>query len=410
MSAQPADRSQPKQALTLPLLAGLALLSASGPLATDMYLPALPVIVDDLATSPAMVQLTLSGFMLGLGVGQLIIGPISDSLGRRGLLIAGAFLQLVASIGCAVAPDMRTLIVTRLLQGLGGGACVVLARAVVPDLAKGRAAAKGFALLMTIQAIAPIVAPIAGGFLLEPIGWRGLFWVLAAIAALQLAVPLFLVRESKPVEERSPASVRGIMANYKYVLKNPVFRWYVVAFGFGFSVMFSYIAASSFVIQGHLGLSPQVYSIIFGVNAMGLMASNMVNARLVDRIAPAKILRTALSVMVLASTLIVVAALTQPTAIVILPLLFIAVSQIGMVMGNAMAVGTNYVRARAGSATALMGFSQFFLAALLSPLMGLGSNPTLTMGLGMLASACVALCGTVMGGRVAASRGMGSGE
>ena len=249
----PEDRRPGRQQLTTPLLMGLALLSASAPFSIDMYLPALPGIVDDLDTTQSMVQLTLSGFLVGLAVGQLIVGPVSDAVGRKKLMVGGAVVAMIAAVLAALSPDIEILILARLIQGLGSGACVVLARAVVPDLARGEAAARAFSLLMTIQGVAPIVAPVVGGLLVEPLGWRGLFWVLAGVALLQLLVSVFVVRESMPVGDRSPATVRGVLGNYAYVLGNPGYRGYLVTFAFGFGAMFSYISASPFVLQEQLG-------------------------------------------------------------------------------------------------------------------------------------------------------------
>ena len=158
----PEDRRPGRQQLTTPLLMGLALLSASAPFSIDMYLPALPGIVDDLDTTQSMVQLTLSGFLVGLAVGQLIVGPVSDAVGRKKLMVGGAVVAMIAAVLAALSPDIEILILARLVQGLGSGACVVLARAVVPDLARGEAAARAFSLLMTIQGVAPIVAPVVG--------------------------------------------------------------------------------------------------------------------------------------------------------------------------------------------------------------------------------------------------------
>ena len=389
------DRRPGRQQLTVRLLMGLALLSASAPFSIDMYLPALPGIVDDLGTTQSMVQLTLSGFLLGLAVGQLIIGPVSDAVGRKKLLVAGAVVAMAAAVFAALAPGIEALILARLIQGLGSGACVVLARAVVPDLARGESAARAFALLMTIQGVAPILAPVVGGLLVEPVGWRGLFWVLAGVALLQLLVSVFVVRESMPVEKRSPATVRGVLGNYAYVLRNPGYRGYLVAFSFGFGAMFSYISASPFVLQEQLGLSVRVYSLIFAVNALGLVAGNYLNSRLIGRVHTPTLLRGAL-INLLAGSLALLAVLQWwPVLWLILPLLFLTIAQMGVILGNATALGTGLVRERAGSASALMGFAQFGLAGLISPLMGLGDDPGVTMAIGMVGCAVVALLGWI---------------
>lgn len=399
-SSESRDGSRrPKQELNTTLLFGLALLSAAAPFAIDMYLPALPIIAADLSTTSAMVQLTLSGFMLGLGIGQLIIGPISDATGRKSWLVGGAAVALAASIIAALAPTIEVLILCRLLQGLGSGACIVLARAVIPDLVVGKKAAKAFALMMTIQGIAPVLAPVAGGLLVNPIGWRGLFWVLALVNVAQLLVALFVVRESRPPEERTEATFRGILGNYVYVLKNPVYRGYTVSFAFGFATLFCYISASPFVVQEQMDLSVGAFTAFFAVNSLGLMAGNMINSRLIDKFETNTILRVAQLLLIGFGVALLIAVNFTISPWVIFPLVFLAVSQVGMVLGNSTALGTGAVRERAGSASAVMGFMQFGLAAGVSPLMGLGSSAAVTMAIGMVV--CVVIS---FGGQLYATR------
>lgn len=391
----------PKQELSTTLLFGLALLSAAAPFATDMYLPALPLIVEDLDTTQAMVQLTLSGFMLGLAVGQLIVGPISDATGRKKLLVGGAGIALAASIVAALSPNIEILIFCRLLQGLGSGACIVLARAVIPDLAVGKKAAKAFALMMTIQGIAPVAAPVLGGLLVSPIGWRGLFWVLAGVNVAQLLVAVFLVRESRPPEEHTEASLRGIFGNYLYVLKNPAFRGYTIAFAFGFAAMFCYISASPFVVQEQMGLSVGAFTAFFAVNSLGLVAANMVNAKLIDHFEPHTILRGAQLLLAVFTVALLIAVNLTLSPWVIFPLVFLCISQIAPILGNSTALGTGAVRERAGSGSAVMGFLQFGLAAVVSPVMGLGPNAALTMSIGMVVCVSISLGGQVYAARAA---------
>lgn len=393
-----------RQRLTVPLLLALALLSASAPFSIDMYLPALPAIAGDLDTTRPMVQLTLSGFLAGLAVGQLIIGPLSDSLGRHRLMLLGAAVALAAAVLAATAPGIGWLIAARLVQGLGSGACIVLSRAVVPDLAEGEKAAKAFALLMTIQGVAPIIAPVVGGFLSGPVGWRGLFWILAGLAAVQLAVVVLVIRESRPPGERSPATVRGILGNYSYVLASRGYRGYLVALAFSFAAMFSYISASPFLMQEQLGLSVQAYAVMFAVNGVGLIGGSMLNNRLIGVLEVRRILLVALGILVAASLTLLLVVAVYPSLWLIMALLFVAVSQNGVILGNATALGTGLVRERAGSASALMGFSQFGLAGLVSPLMGLGSDAGVTMALGMVVGSLVALSGALYAGRVTAGR------
>ncbi|MDO5511691.1 multidrug effflux MFS transporter [Corynebacterium sp.] len=390
------------QQLTVRLLMALALLSASAPFAIDMYLPALPDIARDLGTTQPMVQLTLSAFLAGLAGGQLIIGPLSDALGRHRLMLVGTVVALLAAVAAALAPGIETLILARLIQGLGAGAAIVLSRAVVPDLAVGEAAAKAFALLMTIQGVAPILAPVLGGLLAEPIGWRGLFWVLAGLAGIQVVVVLAVIPESRPLEQRSPATVRGVLANYALVLGNRGYRGYLVTFAAAFSAIFCYISASPFLMQEQLGMSVRGYGFIFALNGVGIIAGSLVNGRLIGRVPTERLLLGALGVQAAASLLLVAVAAWYPEKWLILGLLFVVVAHISVVMGNATALGTGLVRERAGSASALMGFAQFGIAGLVSPLMGLGENVGVTMALGMVVCFLVALGAAVYATRVTA--------
>lgn len=391
--------AQGKQQLSTPLLLGLALLTATPALSTDMYLPALPLIATDLDTTTPMVQLTLSAFMAGMAMGQLIIGPISDSVGRRRLLLAGAVISLVASIACALAPTIGVLIAMRLLQGLGGGACVVIARAIVPDLARGREAAQAFALLMIIQAAAPILAPVIGGVVSEPLGWRAVFWVLAAINVAQVAVVVLGIRESRPVEERTGAGLSGMISNYLYVLKNPQFLAYTLALALSFGAMFSYISASPFVLQNQMGMSPLMFSVVFAVNAVALMLSGFVNRRLLQSFHPHHIMRiTVISFIILMLVLVAEVTLIRSTAL-FLVLVFLAVAHVPFLMANATALGIAVVRERAGSGSAVMGFTQFAVGGLVSPMVGLGSDRALSMAVGMVACALLAGAAVWLAGR-----------
>lgn len=372
------------------LLMAIALLSASAPFAIDMHLPALPVIAADLGTSESLVQLTLSGFVLGLGVGQLIVGPLSDAVGRKWLMVAGAVVAFGAAVVAAFAPSIGVLIGARVVQGLGSGACLVVSRAVIPDLASGRRASQAFATMMSIQTLAPVVAPLAGGILLDPLGWRGLFWVLAGIAAAQLGAAAWVIPESRPRHLRSRVSVSAVAANYRYVLADAGYRGYLCAVIFTFATLFSYISASPFFFQNELGYSPRAFSLLFALNATALLAGNIVNARLQVRFDPRGIMRVAVVIYGAAAAGVLVAVLVSAPDWVIFALLVAVMSQQGLIQPNAMSLGQLQVRSRAGGASALMGFFQFSSAALVSPLMGLGDSAGVAMASGMLVFSLVA--------------------
>lgn len=391
--------AQGKQQLTTPLLLGLALLTASPALATDMYLPALPAIAEDLDTTPPMVQLTLSAFMAGMAFGQLVIGPISDSMGRRTLLLGGAIASLIASIACALAPSIGILVVARLIQGLGGGACVVIARAIVPDLARGREAAQAFSLLMIIQGIAPVAAPVIGGLLTAPFGWTSVFWALAVINVAQVAVVILGIKESKPPRERTAAGFRGVMSNYRFVLTNGQFLAYAFTLAFAFGAMFSYISASPFVMQEQMGMSVVAYSVVFGVNSLGLMIGGFLNRRLINSYHPHHIMRIILSSFTVLTAMLIVEVLFIDSPTLFLVLLFLIVSHVPMIMANATTLGTAVVRSRAGSGSAILGFTQFTMGGLVSPLVGLGPDKAVTMAIAMTVCALASGVAAFLAGR-----------
>ncbi|PWC01024.1 Bcr/CflA family drug resistance efflux transporter [Corynebacterium yudongzhengii] len=377
---------------SLTLLIGIAVLSAAAPFSIDMYLPALPGIAADFGTTQPMVQLTLSGFVIGLAVGQLVIGPLSDALGRQKLMIAGAVLALVAAIAAALAPTIWVLITARVLQGLGSGACMVASRAVIPDLASGRRAAKAFAAMMSIQTLAPVLAPVVGGLLVEPIGWRGLFWVLAGLALVQLGSAVFIIPESRPAHLREKVTVTSVARNYRYVIANAGFRGYLLVVVCAFGALFSYLSASSFMIQGEMGYSPRTFSFIFGFNAVGLLLGNIINARLIDRFDPRYLVRYAAGAQLLAAgALLAVVGTGGAPEGVIFALLFLFVSHQGFVQANSMSLGTLQVRSRAGGASALMGFFQFVVAGAIGPVVGLGSSAGVAMSLSMAVVASVSV-------------------
>lgn len=375
------------------MLCVLALLSAIAPLATDMYLPGLPSMADSLDTSAASVQLTLTTFMAGLGIGQLVIGPLSDGLGRRNLLIGGTILCAVSGVLCAIAPNIGVLIAARLLQGFSGGAGIVLARAVIADRAKGDVAARLFSVMMIIGGVAPVIAPLMGGALLGPIGWRGIFWVLAAASVVMLIGVLTLVPETLPAERRHGGGLAALVRNLRYVVTNRTYLGYAFTFAFGFGALFSYISASPFVVQDVLGLSPGQFSIIFAINSLGIVTGSIVNTKLIGTFQARQLLTFGVSLLVTAGILLTLATTIGGSHIwLVLPLMFAVVASIGFIMGNATALAQGQVSEAAGTGSALMGACQFGLAALVSPLVGIGGSDTaVPMAVAILASGAVAM-------------------
>lgn len=390
--------------MAVSLLLALALLSATAPFATDMYLPTLPAVGAEFGAPDSVVQLTLSGFFVGMALGQLMVGPISDVIGRRRLLIVGAIVALLASAIAALSPSIAIFVAARFLQGLGGGACVVLARAMVPDLLSGREAAKTYSLLMAILAIAPAVAPIVGGLLAEPIGWRGIYWVLTGLHAVQLLVVLKIVPETggqSPGGQGATGQrfLARVLSNYAAVLKSPRFWGFLTAMAFAFASMFCYIAASSFVFQQEFGLSPRGYAAVFALNAVGMCVGSFVNSRCIDKFGTKKVMLGGLCLALLGNVLLLIAVLSGAGLVWIILALLLCISPNGVIMGNSTAMATGLMRTRAGSVTAIMGFGQSVLAAVVGPLMGLGGNTAVVMSLGMSACIAIAAAGAVLATR-----------
>jgi DHA1 family bicyclomycin/chloramphenicol resistance-like MFS transporter len=374
------------------MLLALALAYAVAPLATDMYLSAFPRMTRELRTSAVGIQLTLTAFMAGLALGQLVIGSLSDRWGRRRPLLTGTGVSVVAGVLCAAAPSAELLVAARFLQGFSGAAGIVIARAVVSDRARGTGAARAFALLMVIGGVAPVLAPLTGGALVGAVGWRGIFLVLAGLAALMFLGALLLVPETLPRELRHRGGLATTFRSAGALLSDRPFLGYAIAFGFGFGALYSYLAASPFVYQHIYGFSVGGYAVTLAVNAFGFTATSAVNRRIVGRFGIRFLLRTGLTAMtVFAAALCVLAGTGLLVRAVAVPLIFVTVSSLGLVAANATALAVARAPQAAGSASAILGALQFGLAAVLAPLVGLGGEDTaVPMAVAMLASTTVA--------------------
>lgn len=379
----------------------LALLTAIAPLATDMYLPAFPQLARDLGTSASAVQLSLTTFMVGLALGQLVIGPLSDQRGRRGLLVAGSAVCAAAGLACALAPSIGFLVAARFVQGFSGAAGVVLSRAVVSDRARGNAAAKLFGVMMLIQGVAPVAAPLLGGTLVTAVRWRGVFAILAGVSALMLVGVLALVPETLPRERRTGGGLAATARDARTVLTNRRFLGWTGALVLGFAAMFAYISASPFVLQNVLGLSVGAYSVAFAANALGLGLVAGLGTALVDRFGARRLLAAGVTAVAVLSVLLLadVVLLDLPRWPTLV-LLFLTVSALGLVFGNATTLATEEAARAAGTGSAVMGALQFGLGALVSPLVGLrGEHDALPMAVTMV----VLALGAAVAARVAAT-------
>ena len=379
---------EPQQPVRLPLLLVLASLAAVAPVATDLYLPGFPAMGESLDTGPSGVQLTLTTFLVGLAFGQLVMGPLSDRYGRRRPLIASATVCVVAGVVCAVAPNLGVLVVARLVQGFAGAGGMVIGRAVISDIVSGRAAARAFTLMLTVGGIAPMLAPLVGGVLSGPVGWRGMLWTVTALCAAMLAGVVLVLHETHP-EHRRTSGAGSTITSMRTVVGNRAYRGPVLVFALSFGVMMAYISASPFVYQNVVGLTEVQYGVAFGVNAAGMVSAGWISSRLVDRWAPAAILRASILLQVVGTlTFVALAALDAPTwtyPVVV----FVALVSNGGIMGNAAALAMSEVRAVAGAGSAVLGFSQFALGAFVSPLVGLGGEDSALVPAVVMAAASV---------------------
>jgi DHA1 family bicyclomycin/chloramphenicol resistance-like MFS transporter len=373
---QPAQLRR-EAAITPWLLIVLALLSAVAPVATDLYLPAFPEMTAELQASATAVQLTLTAFLLGLTFGQLTFGPLSDRLGRRRPLIVGALLCVAASVVAATAPSVGILIAARFAQGFGGAAGMVIGRAVISDLTGGKAAGRAFSLMMIVGGVAPVVAPFAGGLLVDSLGWRGILWVVGAIAVAILISIVAVVRESHPEERRAELKADAAQGISPWTeLRSRTYLANTLAFAFGFAVMMAYISASPFVYQVMIGLTPMQYGIAFGVNALGMITVSAVSSRLTQTVSSAKLLGVGLGLTVATTLVLLTLVLTGVPAWLMMIPIFVAVACQGLILGNATALALSAVPRAAGSGSAGLGALQFGLGAAVSPLVGLGGEHT----------------------------------
>ena len=374
MTAHPGAEDDPGHRVDTPM--GRGLLSMLSPFATDMYLPAFPELTADLSTTPSSVQLTLTTFLVGLAFGQLTFGPLSDRWGRKPPLILGAIVCTLASVGAALAPTIEMLLALRFVQGLSGAAGVVIARAIVADVYKGAQAARAYSLLGVVVGIAPVAAPVIGGLLAAPIGWRGLLWVLTGMTAAVLVAALALT-ETHPRSARVAAAQAhrqgpGLRRPVALVLlANRRFVAHALVAASAFAVLMGYIGASPFVFQELMGLDERGSGLLFGLNSVALILMSLLNARLVGRHDTRHLLAAGLALLSSAVALLAVLVLVgAPPAWLSVPL-FILVGSVGLIFGNTVALAMRATGPTAGSGSALIGFAQFVAGATAAPLVGL---------------------------------------
>jgi DHA1 family bicyclomycin/chloramphenicol resistance-like MFS transporter len=355
-----------------PSLAVLLFLTGISPLATDMYLPALPGMGHELHASAATIQLTLTGFLIGLAVGQLVAGPISDGTGRRPFLLAGPAAFLVFSLACALSPDGALLVAVRVAQGLAAGAGVAVGRAVINDFSSGLQADRRFAIVTSAGLVGPVVAPGIGGALLGLTTWRVIFLLLALVGAGQLIGVTLRVPETLPPERRHAGGLSANLGRMGALLRNRAFVGHVATACLGTCGFFTYIGGSSFVLQHVYGISEGRYALVFATNGLAMVTTSVLFVYGLGRSGAVPMRRAGLTVTVTASTFLLVTALTGTDRFAWTWVALCCVTAgMGLVLPASIALGQRAGATYAGTASALQGGLQMGIGALVTPLTGL---------------------------------------
>ena len=373
------------------LVVFLGMLTAITPLATDLYLPALPIMPGELNTTASNIQMTIGVMTFGVALGQLFGGPISDTMGRKVPLIIGNLLCVISSLICAYAPSIEILLLGRFLQGLTGSVGVVIAKAIARDFASGQELTKLFALLMMVNGLAPVLAPLVGGQLLLFTTWRVIFVILAVFSAI-LLVGSFLFRESLPKEKRIAGGIGTATKNYITLIKDKQFLGQTLIQLFAFGSFFAYISGSSFVYQNIFQLSAQEFSYLFGINSCGIILASAISGRVSNFITSRQILTFSLWELTIGSLLFLVAMIFEWSLIPVTTILFFTVCTVSLFGSASFSMAMTKYGKMAGSASAILGFASMFAAGIVSPIVGIGGEHTgIPMGITMLVCAALSL-------------------
>lgn len=386
------------------LLFLFAFIGAASPLAVDLYLASFPAIQDDLGTTPAMVQLTLTSYLVGVSVGQPLWGPVSQRFGRRSTLVASNAATVVASVAVVLAPGVEMLIVARFVQAVAAAAGIVIARAMIADLARGYDGLRALATMMTIHGLVPVLAPALGGLLATFLPWRGVLAVLALVVLTQLVASVVWVPETLPPERRS---ARVDYADLLRVARRPAYLAPALTLGLSVATMMAFVACSPFVYQGLLGFPPLLYGLAFTLNALGMTCGGLVSAALARRhVHPARTVSVASRVLLVATLLVLVAGMSPWPVLLMAPMLLTAFC-CNLVMGNCMGLAMEEAHDLPGAGSAMLGLFMFGVSAAVTPLATLFGDVESAVPMGLLMCATAATAGLVfaLGRSRAAVRG-----
>ncbi|EAL3928391.1 MFS transporter [Campylobacter upsaliensis] len=368
----------------------LALMSSIAPLSTDMYLPALSQVKQSFETSEFLTQLSLASFFIAFALGQLIYGPLSDVFGRKIPALVGIFLFMLSSLFCVIIDNIYVFIILRFFEALGGCAGVVIARAIVNDLFELKEAASIFALMMVFSALAPMLSPSFGGFLIEYFSWHSIFATLFGLGILLFLLIFFALKESAPHLKRQKFSHKETLKSYRFVLKDKPFILYVSCASLVLAAMFAYITGSSFVFINFFGLSERDFGLLFGLNALGFVIFANINAKMVQKIPSEKILFYALIIMLISTLILFVNSLIKPNFWLFELSIFTSIALLGFIAPNTTTLAMARFKDHSGTASAVLGTSQFALAGVISFIVSaVGANTPVILALVMLI--CVVL-------------------
>ncbi|MFD0051715.1 Bcr/CflA family multidrug efflux MFS transporter [Actinomycetes bacterium NPDC127524] len=368
------EKSSGKKRLQLAVLLGS--LGILGPFTIDTYLPSFPTIVNDYHTTPSLVQISLTSCLLGLGLGQLVIGPLSDVNGRRKPLLFFLGLYILASLTCSFSPNIYFLIGSRFVQGFAASGGIVISRAIVRDLYSGKELTKFFSLIMLVGNLGPIVAPIAGGAILAFKGWTWVFIVLACIGIILIFTVSFKLKETLPAEKRVPSNLPYVLGNFGTLFKNKEFMGYALTQGFITAGIFAYVSGIPFVYQNVYGVSPQQFSLLFGVNGLALIIGSQSVGRFNDSISEGTFLKIGLTLANVSGLWLLIALLLKAPLIGVAIPVFFFLSSISIIGTTSFTLAIQSQGHMAGSASALLGVLPFVMGSLSAPIVGIGGAYT----------------------------------